>query len=462
MKSNIFTAIRFVLALLTLVALISKPHIPPRTLLIHPVPETLTGLYGNHSEHWLDQDKHDWRCDYKLEYGYQTCGISLSWTPPPAACAQNSESLTCTDEAGDDLGFDHDDNCGATGAAPCAPNTAEINTVDFSKYDQLKASVHYEGRATFIRFTLQNNDPALHDQLPGKHMSAYTRTENLRTGPVYLDLREFAVEEWWVMEHNPPRHLAQPGFKHIRAVTIDYLDHGMHRMRVDRVELVGERLTMETLLKVLIAVWAIYLLIEATIRYYRLYRDSRQREVEIRDLTTLAQDLEQEKHSLQERYVTDALTGVFNRAGLAQKLSEQAKKGLPAGVGMMILDIDRFKALNDAYGHELGDRVLTDLAKIVASCIREDDLFARWGGEEFILMTPPQHEDTLISMGEKLRSIIEEHEFSSDLPLKITVSIGITKAHNHENFDSVFKRADAALYEAKHKRNHVVFIDQPG
>lgn len=450
MKSNIFTAIRFALALLTLVAVIGKPYIPPRTLLIHPASDTLTHLYGNQAEHWLDQDQHDWRCRYKPEHGYHPCGISISWTPTEEACAQGNSPI-CANVASEEasLGWSLEDIAG-------------IKTVDFSRYDQLKVSIHYEGRAKFIRFILESDNPTLRDQLPIKHMSAYARTEDLRTGPAHLDLREFTVGEWWIMKHNPPRPLAQPEFEHVRTISMDYVDHGVHRMRVNRVELVGQRLTMEALLKILISVWTVYFLLEAAIRYYRLYCDSRRRELEIRDLTTLAQRLEQENHSLQERCITDALTGIYNRAGLAQKLSEHATKGLPAGVGMMLLDVDRFKAINNAYGHEVGDGILNDLAKIVASCIREDDLFVRWGGEEFILMTPAQNEDTLISMGEKLRSTIEEHEFLPDLALKITVSIGITKAQSHEDFSSVFKRAYAALCEAKRKRNHVVFTGQPG
>lgn len=468
MKSNTFTAIRFILALLTLAALVGKPFIPPRTLLIYPSTETLTSLYGAKPEgaakeaaYWLGDSRHDWRCHYRLEHGYDTCGIALSWTIAPAACTETTGIPTCSSEAtetGLGWGVQGHQICILADLGPCTSDSYDVNTLDFSGYDGLKASIHYEGRAEFIRLVLQSDNPELRGELPTKFMSAHVRTEDLRTGPVFVDLREFSVEEWWTMMHNPPRDLAQAEFAHIRTINLDYLEHGVHRMRVDRLELVGERLPMETLLKALVVIWASYLLLEASFRYYRLYSTSRHREREINDLTHLAQDLEKEQHSLQERGITDALTQVYNRAGLAQCVGETFTRSLPPGTGLMMLDIDRFKTLNDRYGHDVGDQVLKELAQTVTACIREDDVFARWGGEEFILVTPPQSEDSLVAMGEKVRSAVAMQEFSRDFKLTVTLSIGITRARSRENFETAFKRADAALYQAKQKRNLVVFL----
>ncbi|MCC6126479.1 MAG: GGDEF domain-containing protein [Pirellulales bacterium] len=141
---------------------------------------------------------------------------------------------------------------------------------------------------------------------------------------------------------------------------------------------------------------------------------------------------------------TDSLTGIKNRRGLDDALHAQitllARYEIPFAAA--IFDIDKFKQVNDLHGHLHGDRVLQNLAKLMAENIRETDILARYGGEEFVVLMP---ETDLAGAGifcERLREKVQQE-------LKITISGGLAAASFEDNRESLFARADAALYEAK-------------
>lgn len=125
----------------------------------------------------------------------------------------------------------------------------------------------------------------------------------------------------------------------------------------------------------------------------------------------------------------------------------------------MLFDIDYFKKINDSLGHDAGDLVLSELSRIINEQVRQTDIFGRWGGEEFILICSQISEERLITLADKLRETIEQHNFIIDgESIKVTVSIGATKVKATETFDAVFKRTDKALYNAKNSgRNQVRF-----
>jgi len=141
---------------------------------------------------------------------------------------------------------------------------------------------------------------------------------------------------------------------------------------------------------------------------------------------------------------TDKLTKILNRQGCENKIKNLKSYSL------LLFDIDFFKKVNDTYGHDIGDMILQQFAKIIKNNIRESDIFCRWGGEEFILILPNQnHPD---EVAEKLRKIVEKAKFPKDL--KITVSIGISRYI--DDFDKMYKQADEKLYISKKEgRNRV-------
>ncbi len=159
--------------------------------------------------------------------------------------------------------------------------------------------------------------------------------------------------------------------------------------------------------------------------------------------------------------ITDPLTLLYNRAGIAQIAegifaNEETRKG----ICLMLLDIDHFKRINDHCGHDTGDRVLTEISRLIRSCIRHSDHLGRWGGEEFVLLCSTQGRKNSKQLAEKVRTAVEQHLFeTSDKPLRVTVSIGLTHLRANDSYESALKRADHALYQAKAKGRNCVISD---
>lgn len=172
----------------------------------------------------------------------------------------------------------------------------------------------------------------------------------------------------------------------------------------------------------------------------------------VRDITKR----KQAEAALQTLADTDTLTRLPNRrkfdAVLATEVSRAQRHAAP--LTFIMLDIDHFKAVNDTYGHQVGDSVLVELTMLLSTHIREHDIFARWGGEEFaILATHSDCEGTKL-LAEKLRMLIAEHTFHSVGHL--TISLGLASYQPGESIEALLARADKALYKAKHAgRNRV-------
>ncbi len=147
----------------------------------------------------------------------------------------------------------------------------------------------------------------------------------------------------------------------------------------------------------------------------------------------------------------DPLTGALNRRGLHSELRAHVEP-MPAGAGLAVLalDLDHFKAINDLHGHEAGDQVLQRFSETVRSCIRGEDLFARVGGEEFVVVLPDSSVDSARRMAERIREEVEALEFAPHGPsLRVTVSLGVGTSAGPQPFPTLMRIADQALYEAK-------------
>ena len=156
--------------------------------------------------------------------------------------------------------------------------------------------------------------------------------------------------------------------------------------------------------------------------------------------------------------VTDKLTGVYNRHRLDQALGEETGKAERYGdvFGVVILDVDHFKRINDRHGHRSGDIVLREFVDVLRDNCRQTDILGRWGGEEFLIIVPHADKTTLLTLAEKLRAAIEAKPFS-DVE-HVTTSIGTSLYRQGDTPDTLVKRADDALYDAKGQgRNAVAF-----
>lgn len=165
--------------------------------------------------------------------------------------------------------------------------------------------------------------------------------------------------------------------------------------------------------------------------------------------------------SLYEQATVDFLTKVYLRGHFFEKLQEETVL-LPKDGGQMsllMLDIDFFKKLNDAYGHAAGDAVLQELGAILKKCIREQDIAGRYGGEEFIVLLKNTGNKNAVMIAERIRNQIAQTTFRcGNLSLQITVSVGVTQYQASETVDQLVARCDHALYVAKNSgRNKVCY-----
>jgi diguanylate cyclase (GGDEF)-like protein len=178
-------------------------------------------------------------------------------------------------------------------------------------------------------------------------------------------------------------------------------------------------------------------------------------------LAALNQALEERNIKLKELSVTDRLTGLFNRGHLHETIvNELARSSRHKNeFGILMLDIDHFKQLNDNYGHQVGDDVLQRVSSLFRSTVRDCDYVARYGGEEFLVMLPETTMDKSAQAGERIRSAVEKERFTAEgKEIKVTISIGVScYPHHGTSEETLIQSADAALYEAKRSgRNRVV------
>ncbi len=157
----------------------------------------------------------------------------------------------------------------------------------------------------------------------------------------------------------------------------------------------------------------------------------------------------------------DELTGIYNRRTMLDELerAHQAFAREQSICGILLLDLDHFKQVNDNYGHKVGDQILISFAKLLENTVRKNDRVFRFGGEEFLILALQKNHEGMMSLAEKLRSTVEKNLNDPDNH-PITTSIGGALLHpNNEDIDKWFSRADKALYAAKDAGRNRVIID---
>jgi diguanylate cyclase (GGDEF)-like protein len=166
---------------------------------------------------------------------------------------------------------------------------------------------------------------------------------------------------------------------------------------------------------------------------------------------SLQDELRRRNAELERLSRTDALTGVYNRRHLDEQLGAAASAGrrYGLGVGVVLMDIDRFKQVNDTFGHAAGDAVLSQIANRLASCIRAEDILGRWGGEEFIVICPFTGLEGARALAERMRSCVSATPIVAPAAtVTVTISAGCAAGLGTDP-DGLVRAADRALYAAK-------------
>lgn len=179
-----------------------------------------------------------------------------------------------------------------------------------------------------------------------------------------------------------------------------------------------------------------------------------------RELAKKNMRLQEANDKITELVNTDYLTKVKNRKYFYERLEESISLAYRenASFSVILADIDHFKRVNDTYGHGMGDKVLVRFTETLQKNLRSQDILARFGGEEFIVLLPFQEGENAVIVAEKLRQAVEDVLFE-EAGLSITASFGVAVYRKGEHREELLKRADEGMYQAKKSgRNKVVFL----
>jgi diguanylate cyclase (GGDEF)-like protein len=162
---------------------------------------------------------------------------------------------------------------------------------------------------------------------------------------------------------------------------------------------------------------------------------------------------------LDRRAHTDPLTGALNRRAMEEAALRESARSLRYGnpLSMIVLDVDHFKRLNDTRGHAAGDCALQALVRCLSGMLREQDLLARTGGEEFAILLPDTPSSAALTIAERVRKAVADLEVTFEtVPIRMTICAGVAELHPARGWEEMMRRADGAMYAAKrHGRNGV-------
>ena len=168
------------------------------------------------------------------------------------------------------------------------------------------------------------------------------------------------------------------------------------------------------------------------------------------DLELSNQRLQENEAKILELMMTDWLTGGANRRHLDERLKNELDRAQRYGCALSVImtDLDRFKQVNDTYGHSKGDEVINAFTDVITACVRATDFVSRYGGEEFVVVLPETTKEGARQLAERIRASMEATRIEG-IPHPVTASFGVSTVLETDTVDEILQRADAALYQAK-------------
>jgi two-component system cell cycle response regulator len=181
----------------------------------------------------------------------------------------------------------------------------------------------------------------------------------------------------------------------------------------------------------------------------------------------LEDKLLESRQELKEMAAHDSLTGLWNRSSILEFLEDELEKSRRerSSIGVIMIDVDHFKRINDTFGHAVGDQVLNRIADCLKTNIRRYNKIGRYGGDEMVVVLPDCQKDHLEKIAERLRASVARHRFKTEPgALKVTISCGgaSSESFQHATLRQLLQASDRALYEAKAKGRNLVVLFKPG
>ena len=341
--------------------------------------------------------------------------------------------------------------------------------VDLSAYGSVTVEASLDGpeKAKQLRVFLLNFNPVYSKQGEDGSAKPQEFVYDPQARPK-LDVRlaQFAVSSWWANEHPVDAEHSGPEMDNIVAVEVatgGNVQPGHHVLRLHRIDFTGKVVSPAAFRLGVIAFWGVLALVWSLAHALRLRRDLALTRHGKAALENLNKQLRDDARHLTNVAKRDALTGVLNRHGLRDELARAAARGderfFP--VSIVFVDIDHFKRVNDTHGHAVGDQVITQIADVICGAVLRDDLCARWGGEEFLLIFPATKVSDARAIAERLRRAMHQRDWP--MGLRVTGSFGVAQASAGEDLVEAIRRADEAMYAAKsHGRDRVELATTPG
>jgi diguanylate cyclase (GGDEF)-like protein len=340
----------------------------------------------------------------------------------------------------------------------------EPQGIDLSQFSAMRIRLDATGpeQRQEVRVALGNFNPAYskpnnNETLKNHELVYFQQSPN---GLIDVPMDRMTVASWWIEEHNVPLEYAGTELQHVVAMDIETganLQPGRHRIVVDRIELERKLVSPATFRLGLLTAWlaaaGAYGVVQLLHYKHQLARSRRQQRILARTIASLNARSE----SLESLARSDAATGLLNRSGLKIGLEELLlRHGLKLfPMAVMFVDIDHFKRINDSLGHTAGDAVIAQVATHLRNHVTHNDLVARWGGEEFLLLCPRTCAEEAQRIAERLRTGVAQHGWPGAIP--VTCSFGISVLAAGEDWLKAIERADGAMYRAKQAgRNRVV------
>lgn len=397
------------IAILCLVAAIINPE---KTLQLYPYEGSVAHLYadsvepqGKSTAVWLDRSNNFFECNIGYGVPYPYCGVVLKHKRP------DSKNYYLLDY------FEFSD----------------ATVTDLSDYDGIYLSLEYFGPSDTLYFFIRNagtmpTNFAEYEAMQFMHVD-FDSTQK----EIFIDFSRIQVARWWVDRYAASSpSLQQPNITRVYDMGIELPAlpaEGTHRLKLKRIAAKKSYISPKHLYVFsggAIGVICLMLIVQGLLHYHK-----------------------RENETLRTKMVVDPLTKCLNRLGLETAVRGVFPLSNSSTVYVMVLDLDHFKKINDTLGHAAGDEVLRKASEVLSRELRSDDVFGRWGGEEFIIISRV-HREALDNMISRLMRSLQSISIDGVAePYNVTMSVGVTEARIGESFDEVFKRADEAMYHVK-------------